>query len=166
MYYGSTRGLFALVSRKTILLSVLLKSDLCITFSFPQKAMLISKRNIFSLCFLLFQHNLQVGFISLMFHVVKKLENVSAQLLQALQFIHALFHAANVIWCMNIKTGFKSWRIQQYASAQFRSKSAGRVHSCVLHWNFTNTTIIWSLWSPADLSILHKGHHMAQTFTR
>lgn len=121
MYYGSTRGLFALVSRKTILLSVLLKSDLCITFSFPQKAMLISKRNIFSFCFLLFQHNLQVGFISLMFHVVKKLENVSAQLIQALQFIHALFHAANVIWCMNIKTGFKSWRIQQYASAQFRS---------------------------------------------
>lgn len=44
---------------------------------------------------MLFQPNSQDGFILLMFHVVKKLENVSAQLIQALQFICALFHGAN-----------------------------------------------------------------------
>lgn len=61
LYCGSMRALFALVSRKTVLLSVLLKSDLCSTSPFPQKDMLLRKIN---LCLFLFQVNLRNGFNS------------------------------------------------------------------------------------------------------
>lgn len=61
-------------------------------FHSPQKDVAITIRDLFNLCLLLCQLNLQQDrFISLKFHVVK-LDKVSAQLIQALQFICALFH--------------------------------------------------------------------------